>query len=137
MSIRRAVAGACLVLLGLAGSAALGAPTASGSALLFSYFIGNGEDGLHLAWSEDGLEWTALNGGRSCLTPTVGEEPEATKAGLPAPLIGVGWFGLAEVPERDRAYLWAAGLLAVQQFRDEVDGWSDDVSYPGRRAAGV
>lgn len=41
-------------------------------AYLFSYFIGNGEDGLHLAYSYDGLTWTALNGGASYLKPTVG-----------------------------------------------------------------
>jgi len=39
---------------------------------LFSYFHGNGEDGLHLAWSEDGLEWQPLRGGRSFVTPQVG-----------------------------------------------------------------
>ena len=42
-------------------------------AYLFTYFINNGEDGLHLAWSRDGLNWEALNGGRSCLKPLVGE----------------------------------------------------------------
>jgi predicted GH43/DUF377 family glycosyl hydrolase len=40
---------------------------------LFSYFMGNGEDGLHLAWSEDGLHWEALNNGQSYLQPQVGE----------------------------------------------------------------
>ena len=40
---------------------------------LFSYFIGNGEDGLHLAWSRDGYRWEALNEGRSFLAPKVGE----------------------------------------------------------------
>jgi len=40
---------------------------------LFSYFTGNGEDGLHLAWSSNGLRWEALNRGRSYLTPQVGE----------------------------------------------------------------
>ncbi len=40
---------------------------------LFSHFVGNGEDGLHLAWSRDGLKWEALNGGKSYLTPTVGK----------------------------------------------------------------
>ena len=29
---------------------------------LFSYFKGNGEDGLHLAKSEDGRNWTSLKG---------------------------------------------------------------------------
>ena len=47
--------------------------TTSTNAYLFTYFIGNGEDGLHLAWSRDGLNWDALNGGRSYLKPLVGE----------------------------------------------------------------
>ena len=43
-----------------------------GGRYLFSYFRGNGEDGLHLACSDDGLQWTALNGDRSFLNPQVG-----------------------------------------------------------------
>lgn len=39
---------------------------------LFSFFQGNGEDGLHLASSKDGLSWTALNDNKSFLTPGVG-----------------------------------------------------------------
>lgn len=41
---------------------------------LFSYFMGNGEDGLHLAFSEDGLKWEALNSNKPFLTPLVGED---------------------------------------------------------------
>mgnify|MGYP000105794395 CR=1 FL=1 len=41
---------------------------------LFSYFMGNGEDGLHLAYSEDGLQWTALNDNQSFLLPTAGQD---------------------------------------------------------------
>lgn len=41
---------------------------------LFSYFTGNGEDGLHLAYSTDGYEWKALNEGKSFLTPTAGKD---------------------------------------------------------------
>ena len=40
--------------------------------LLFSYFTDNGEDGLHLACSTDGLSWKELNGGKSFLVPTAG-----------------------------------------------------------------
>src|SRR5687768_8342975 len=40
---------------------------------VFSYFIGNGEDGLHLAASRDGYKWQALNEGKSYLKPEVGE----------------------------------------------------------------
>ena len=41
-------------------------------AYIFSYFKGNGEDGLHLAYSDDGLVWRPLNGGKSLLQPVVG-----------------------------------------------------------------
>jgi len=41
---------------------------------LFSSFRDNGQDGLHLAWSTDGLHWTALNKDRSFLRPQVGKE---------------------------------------------------------------
>ena len=41
---------------------------------LFSYFVDNGQDGLHLAYSTDGLKWTALNEGKPYLAPTVGKD---------------------------------------------------------------
>jgi hypothetical protein len=44
----------------------------SNKVYLFSYFTGNGEDGLHLAYSRDGLTFSALNNGKSFLTPVVG-----------------------------------------------------------------
>lgn len=44
------------------------------NAYVFTYFMGNGEDGLHLAYSTDGLHWKALKGGRSFLTPQVGTD---------------------------------------------------------------
>ncbi|MDP4206593.1 MAG: glycoside hydrolase family 43 protein, partial [Bacteroidota bacterium] len=41
---------------------------------LFSYFKGNGEDGLHLAYSYDGMKWKALNDDKSFLTPMVAND---------------------------------------------------------------
>ncbi|MBN1926350.1 MAG: glycoside hydrolase family 43 protein [Prolixibacteraceae bacterium] len=41
---------------------------------LFSYFTGRGEDGLHLAYSLDGLHWKALNNGESILAPEIGKD---------------------------------------------------------------
>ena len=41
---------------------------------LFSYFVGNGEDVLHLAYSTDGYQWNALKEGKPLLTPTVGKD---------------------------------------------------------------
>ena len=40
---------------------------------LFAYFKDNGQDGLHLAISDDGLHYRALNGDKSLLVPEVGE----------------------------------------------------------------
>ena len=44
----------------------------TGKVYLFSYFKGNGEDGLHLAYSRDGYNFSALNGDKSFLSPAVG-----------------------------------------------------------------
>lgn len=60
---------------------------------LFSYFTGNGEDGLHFATSTDGLKWTAVNGGRSFLQPAVGSklmrDPSITRG--PDGLFHMAW----------------------------------------------
>lgn len=39
---------------------------------IFSSFRGNGNSGLHLSYSLDGLTWTAINQDQSVLTPDVG-----------------------------------------------------------------
>lgn len=41
---------------------------------LFSYFVDNGQDGLHLAYSTDGLKWVPLHDGKSFLAPNVGKD---------------------------------------------------------------
>ncbi|HZS06059.1 MAG TPA: glycoside hydrolase family 43 protein [Blastocatellia bacterium] len=41
---------------------------------LFAYFKNNGEDGLHLAYSRDGLKWKPLNQDKSYLMPQVGSQ---------------------------------------------------------------
>ncbi|MBN1985587.1 MAG: glycoside hydrolase family 43 protein [Prolixibacteraceae bacterium] len=41
---------------------------------MFSYFMGNGEDGLHLAYSYDGMKWEVLNNNQSYLVPQVGKD---------------------------------------------------------------
>ena len=44
------------------------------SVYAFSYFKGNGEDGLHLAYSEDGFNWQSLNNDRSFLQPELSKD---------------------------------------------------------------
>ena len=64
----RLLVAAALLACGAVAPAAQ-APAAS---YVFSYFINNGEDGLHFLSSQDGRKWDALNGGRSFLYPAVG-----------------------------------------------------------------
>ena len=52
-------------------SSVLGLRSSENAAYLFSYFRGNGDDGVHLAWSADGITWSALNGGKSVITPAI------------------------------------------------------------------
>lgn len=50
----------------------LGCSVSSDQVYMFSYFRGNGEDGLHLAWSEDGYSFHAINDNESVLRPEAG-----------------------------------------------------------------
>jgi len=60
--------------------------------------------------------------------PHLGVDPEFIRADQI--LVDMRWLSLAEIPERDRAYLWAAGLMNIPVFLDEVSGWGDELSYP-------
>jgi 8-oxo-dGTP pyrophosphatase MutT (NUDIX family) len=62
-------------------------------------------------------------------TPRLGADPEFP--GTDQALVDVKWLALSELSERDRAFLWAAGLLGVAEFEAEVRAWGDRVSYPG------
>lgn len=48
-------------------------PLSAEDVFLFSFFRGNGETGLYLAESRDGLKWTPLHGDQALLAPVVGE----------------------------------------------------------------
>ena len=62
-------------------------------------------------------------------TPELGTDPEFEHT--EQMLVEMQWLRLFEIPERDRTFLWAAGLLGVPRFWEEVSGWGDDLSYPG------
>jgi 8-oxo-dGTP diphosphatase len=62
--------------------------------------------------------------------PHMGSDPEFSKDDQI--LVDVQWLSLPEISERDRAYLWAAGLLIVPEFLDEVSSWGDALSYPAQ-----
>ena len=45
-------------------------------------------------------------------------------------LVDLGWRSLDEIPERDRVFLWAAGLVGIDGYIDEVGRWGSQISYP-------
>ena len=61
----------------------------------------------------------------------VGSDPEVPEVGVQA-IKNVCWKELKELSEKDRAFLWAYGLMDVEGFFEEVLSWGDEVSYPGR-----
>lgn len=66
--------------------------------------------------------------------PALGHDPEVDH-GTPI-LVGIEWLSPREIPERDRVFLWRAGLLSVPGFLDEVAAWGDEVSYPAAGCPG-
>ena len=66
---------------------------------------------------------------RDDAVPHKGIDPELSES--EQTIVGVTWRTLEEIAERDRAYLFGAGLMRVPEFHDEVLKWPDDaISYP-------
>lgn len=88
---------------------------------LFTSFRGNGEDGLHLALSTDGLRWTALNEDRSYLKPTVGKGQLMRDPCL------------VEGPDGNFHLVWTTGwsdqTIGYASSRNLVD-WSEQRAFP-------
>lgn len=61
--------------------------------------------------------------------PQVGGDPEFPED--EQVIVNMAWLALSEIPERDRTFLWAAGLLGVDHFYDLVSRWGEEVSLPG------
>lgn len=61
--------------------------------------------------------------------PVLGTDPEFENS--KQMLVEMKWLQLDEIPERDRAFLWAAGLLGIAEFLESVSGWGNETSYPG------
>lgn len=106
---------------------------------LFSYFTGNGEDGLHLAYSTDGLNWKALQEGRSFLKPEVGKDklmrdPCIIKGndGLFHMVWTSGWWdrhiGYATSPDLIR---WSVqkSIPVMEHEPDAKNCWAPEVFY--------
>ncbi len=60
--------------------------------------------------------------------PSLGNDPDVPSHRRV--LVDLDWVGLERLSERDRIYLWTAGLLAVPGFLAEISSWPDAPSYP-------
>ena len=58
----------------------------------------------------------------------IGTDPEAQTE--EQSIKNVCWKKLDELSEKDRAFLWAYGLLEVDDYFDLVLSWGDEISYP-------
>ena len=54
---------------------------------------------------------------------SAGIDPERSRQTI----IGVEWKQLDEISERDRAYLWSAGLKSIPAFYRILHSWGDDI----------
>ena len=122
------VAGACTH-----GGTTRGTPAAhEPQAFLFSYFTRNGEDGVHLAWSRNGISWSPLNGGRSVIAPAITgagrgwQEWNTTAALMRDPSILQGPDGMFHLVW---TVAWTDHAIGVAHSRDLIH-WSEQARVP-------
>ncbi len=72
ITIFRCLALLCMTVFSCVQAEEKSSQPAAKDVYLFSYFMNNGQDGLYLAYSHDGLSWQTLNGNRPFLKPNVG-----------------------------------------------------------------
>ncbi|EHQ29199.1 glycoside hydrolase family 43 protein [Mucilaginibacter paludis] len=88
---------------------------------LFCYFKNNGQDGLHLAYSNDGLKWQALKGDSSFLKPMVSKDKI-----MRDPCIIRGADGLFHMVWTDS---WTDRGIGYASSKDLIH-WSEQVQLP-------
>ncbi|WP_343692971.1 glycoside hydrolase family 43 protein [Chitinophaga sp.] len=109
------------------------------NAYLFAYFKGNGEDGLHLAYSQDGYKWSALKGDSSFLTPTVSKDklmrdPCIIRGGdgLFHMVWTVSWNdkGIGYASSKDLVHWSAQEFIPVMAKEDSARNcWAPEITY--------
>lgn len=82
-----------------------------------------------LHWKDGSTEYVYLIDVPREQKEIVGSDPE-TPEGAEQAIRDVRWLALREFTERERAFLWAYGLLDVEGFFDEVVRWGREISYP-------
>lgn len=111
-------------------------------AYLFTYFKGNGEDGLHLAYSTDALHWESLNLDESILTPEIGEQKLMRD---PAVILGgdgkyhmvwtTGWTerGIGYASSKDLINWSEQQLIPVMEHEENARNcWAPEITYDAK-----
>jgi hypothetical protein len=105
---------------------------------VFSYFLDNGQDGLHLAYSRDGLAWTPIAGGRPVLAPTVGGKLVRDPCVMLGPdgvfhaVWTTGWWeqGIGIAHSRDLVTWTEAAFLPVMVHeRKALNAWAPEIIF--------
>ncbi|HVG13977.1 MAG TPA: glycoside hydrolase family 43 protein [Chitinophagaceae bacterium] len=115
--------------------------TATGDVYLFSYFKGNG-DGLHFAYSMDGLKWEALKGDSIFLRPAVGKDklmrdPCIIKGpdGKYHMVWTVSWSekGIGYASSTDLIHWSEQQYIPVMEHeQDALNAWAPEITYDDR-----
>lgn len=109
---------------------------------LFSYFKGNGEDGLHLAYSEDGYRWEALNNDQSFLSPELSRDKLMRDPciilggdGLYHMVWTISWTesGIGYASSKDLIHWSPQKLIPVMVHEDSVRNcWAPELTYDAK-----
>lgn len=116
---------------------------AHGQSYVFAYFQNNGEDGLHLAFSDDGYKWDVLNGNRSFLIPVVGSQKLMRDPCLIQGPDGMfhlvwttGWRGtdIGIAHSKDLIHWTEQKALSVMaDFPDSINCWAPEIVYDEKK----
>lgn len=128
----------CLLFLNSCGNKS-SKETVEKDVYLFSYFKGNGEDGLHLAYSEDGLQWHTLKNDASFLTPQLGKDklmrdPSIVQdeKGLFHMVWTTGWWdqGVGYASSADLIH-WSEqqNIPVMEKFEGTRNSWAPELFY--------
>ena len=106
---------------------------------MFSYFTDNGEDGLHLAYSFDGLKWEALNQGKSFLMPQVGKDKLMRDPSIVQDIEGTfhmvwtsGWWdqGIGYASSKDlKNWTEQRQVPVMDKFEGTRNSWAPELFY--------
>lgn len=106
---------------------------------VFTYFKGNGEDGLHLAYSEDGYKWNTLKNDTSFLIPEVGKDklmrdPCVIKGGdgLYHMVWTVSWTdkGIGYATSKDLIHWSKQEFIPVMAYEEKArNTWAPEITY--------